>query len=212
MRLPSMLNWALLCLNTALAVALTSVLLLSPGGPNGHLVPHPLPDNVAALGMAVYYEMGPFVLLAGKGFPKTHEFALTLRDQSLSMSLTDAVWMDEPATYSASMGVGPDFSLSCDYSLIDGNPSVLKMMLSHRREGLLEWFTDLNVDGVFDLRGTRDEEHHLSRGYVLYQGNWQEILGGDKAPQQDELHKQLVDGTLVSFVKERGHWLTEEEK
>src|SRR3972149_7546080 len=131
MRLSSALNWTLLCLNTVLTLFLISALLFSQGGLGVNSAAYPLPDNIADLGMDVYCEKDPFVLFADKEFPSTQSFMLVQRDQPVSMSVSDIASMGGPATNSASVGMGPDFSISFDYSLADGSVRVHQLMLCH---------------------------------------------------------------------------------
>jgi len=165
--------------------------------------------------MEVYYEIGPFVLLAGKDFPRDESLVLVQRDQPLSISLLDTDRLGGKVGTTAktlTVGLGDDFLLSCDYSLAGGGTNPEHLMLCRRNQGLLETLTDYNVDGVFDLRQTRDEKQRLSRMYVWYRGTWREIMGAEKDPKQDESHKQLLEGERVSFDIHSGQWLSPTDK
>ena len=87
--------------------------------------------------------------------------------------------MNGAAAKSVSVYLGDDFSLECDYSAAG---AVQQLMLCRRKKGVAEALTDLNADGVFDLRSTRDDRRGVSCLYVLYHGVWREVMGGDKDP------------------------------
>jgi hypothetical protein len=212
MRLPSVLNWTLLGINTLVFLLLLMILLTISGWLRAKPTAHRLMDGGAVLGMEVYYEMGPFVLLTGKDFPRDNSFQLMQRCPPLnpSMSVLDGKYFaaSKEATKHVSMDVAPDFSISCECSLAGGRVDISDLMLGHKAKGLRETLTDINVDGVFDVRQISDEEGGASRLYVSYQGIWREVMGGDKDPTQDEFHKQLLDGTRVSFDMQSGRWLS----
>jgi hypothetical protein len=211
MRLPSFVNWTLLCMNTVLFVFL---LLMSPVRPGWLGLERParrLPSDVAALGLDFYYEKGPFVLLVGKDFPRNESFALIQRGAPANLSLEVLQGLYGPATKSVTVGLGTD-SISFDYSNAAGGAKVHHLMFSHRNKGLLETFTDINADGVYDFRQTRDESRHVSHVFVWYHATWREALGRDIDPKQDEYHKALADGTRVSFDMQSGRWLSSAEK
>ncbi len=65
MRLPSVLNWTLLCLNTLLFVVLLVISLISLGRPGLNPAAHRRLADGPVLGMEVCDEIGPFVLLTG---------------------------------------------------------------------------------------------------------------------------------------------------
>jgi hypothetical protein len=208
MRIPSFLNWILLCANTLLLALLLWGSLFRPEHQRLNLDPRPLPNDIAMLGMDVYYEKNPFVLLVGKDFPRNESFVLAQRGRPLYFSAEDGDTPDGEERKQATVGLGADFSLSCGYSLHGDGADIHHLMLCHRNKGVEEALFDLNADGVFDTHHIRDEKRHVSHVYVLYQGAWREIFGADKDPKQDQYHKQLVDGQRVVFDKNRGCWLS----
>ena len=212
MRLPSVLNWTLLCINVIVFLLLLVMSFAYPGWVRSMPAAHPLRDNGSVLGMEVYYEIGPFVLLTGKDFPDDKSFQLRQRFPPLnpSMSVLDGKYFAarNEATKHVSMDMGADFSVSCDCSVAGGNVDISNLTLGHQRKGLHETLTDLNVDGVFDVRQTRDGEQGKGRMYVWHKGAWHEVVGFDKDPKQDEYHKRLVDDTRVSFDKTSGRWVS----
>jgi hypothetical protein len=199
MRLPTtVLNWILLGINMFMFVLLVTILLAFPAWLRWKVSTHRLLDG-PILGMEVCHEMGPFVLLTGKDFPCDESFQLRQRCQPLnpSISVLDGKFFAarKAATKHVSMDVGPDFSVSCECSLADSGVDIYDLTLSHKGKDIR--LTDLNVDGVFDVRQTRDGV------CVWYQGVWREV---DKDPKQDLLHKRLLDGVQVSFDTHSGLW------
>ena len=161
MKLSPVVTWTSLCLNAVLLVFLLLMFLVCPYWLARTPPMRALPSEVAALGMEVYYEKDPFVLLVGKDFPRDKSFVLVQRDQPLSISALDTERLGGKVGTTAktlTVGLGDDFSLSCDYSLAGGGTNAEHLMLCRRDQGLLEALTDYNVDGVFDVRQTRDEK------------------------------------------------------
>ena len=218
MRLPSVLNWTLLFINALVLLLLLVMAIAYPCWNRSMPAARPLPlaDGGAVGGMAIYYEIGPFVLLTGEDFPRDSFFVLRQRVAPLnpSLSVLDGKYFAarNDATKHVSMDLGADFSVSCDCSVDGGDVDISTLTLGHRRKGVHETLTDLNVDGVFDVRQTRDEAQGKSRMYVWYKGAWQEVLGFDKDPKHDEYHKQLGDGVRVSFDNTSGRWLSSTDK
>jgi hypothetical protein len=210
------MNWALLGVNTLVFLLLLMISLSYPGWLRSKPTAHRLPDNESVLGMEFYYEMGPFVLLTGKDFLSDTSFQMMQRCPPLnpSISVLDGEYFaaTKGTTKTVRMDVGPDFSISCNCSLARGDVDIYDLMLSHQRKGLREALSDLNVDGVFDMRQTWDEERGVSRMYVWYQGVWREVMGGDKDRKQDTYHKQLMEGGRVSFDMRSGQWLSPTDK
>lgn len=216
MRLPTFLNWALLGANVILCLFLL-VRLHAPSGsspltPTGHRV---LADG-PILGMAAQDQIGPFVLLTGKDFPRDKSFQLTEQYPPLNpgLSVLDGMYFgatDEGVKH-IGMNVGPDFSISCMCTPAKAAVDIRDLTVTRTKDGQGETFTDINVDGICDVRQTRDEKARRSRLDVLYRGEWRETLGGDKDPTQDRWHKQLLDGTRVYFDRQSGRWTSATDK
>ena len=83
MRLPATRNRTLLCLNILLFALLVSTVLMLSGRLDFSRAAHSLPPKIAALGMEVYWEKGPFVLLTAKDFPRRVISASSARSAAL---------------------------------------------------------------------------------------------------------------------------------
>ncbi len=213
MRLRSIVNWTLLCLNALLCAILLFILLVHLGWIHSGPFVHLNETDQAILNQDVYWAKGPFVFLVDKDFPRNESFTLFQQDKQLSVSTKDlCAWLKPKEWNYISVVINPDFSISCDYSIAGGKAFVHELMLSHRKNGLRESLTDFNADGIFDRRSTTGEDIHENHGYVWYHGIWREIMGGEKGPNQDEYDEQLLDGTRVSFDVKSGQWLSSTEK
>ena len=164
--------------------------------------------TVAALGMEVYCEKGPFVMLTSKDFPRVQSLALVQRgDPSLNVMVQDLGEEKNNKRRSVMVGLPPHFSLSVEYAYsTDSSPRVQQVMLTRSDGKRSEAFFDHGGRGVFDTHVVEDTAHKKGGLYVRYEGNWRKTLGGDEDPEQDTFHKRLVDGTRVSFDEQKGEW------
>lgn len=200
----SILNWLLLWFNALLLLFLVFHWLL----PLGRSVVRARKD-AAKLGMDVYFVRSPFTLLVNKDFPHNEAFMLFEHGQPFVISGEDVDEKGAEPARTVSLGLGTDFSISCDYSPADNsltNGTHVHDLVLHRRN---EAFFDLNVDGSFDMRHVRDEEQHVSHTYVRHQGKWQETVWDGTS---SKYKRRLVGGGTVSFDMKSGLWVSPAEK
>ncbi len=167
-----------------------------------------LPANVAALGMEVYYEKGPFVILVNKDFPRVQSLALIQRgNPSLNVMVQDLGEVKNDRRRSVMLGLSPNFTLSVDYSYSADNTCTVQQVMLAKFDGKhREAFLDHGGGGSFDTHIVDDMVRKKGDSYVWYRGVWQKTLGGDHDPDQDTFHKRLVDGTRVLYDKQKGEW------
>jgi hypothetical protein len=212
-RLPTILNWTLLFVNIMVLMVLLMLLLAPPSWMEFHSAPRRISEDQTALGMELYWEKGPFCLLAHRDFPETNCFSLIQKDGGASFSVDDlrnnawAIDSGTGATDSASIYVGEHFSLSCEYSGTGQGMQVAQFSVHLQKDALVQSLVDLNADGIFDMR-TRRKEERMSDGHleVRYDGDWRQVMGGDKDTEQNLYRKTLLDGTRVVFDKPTGKW------
>jgi hypothetical protein len=192
-------------------VVLLLILLVSLGWLHTNPVLHLDNTDQAILNQDIYWAKGPFVFLVDKDFPRNESFTIIQKDRQLSISTKDITeWLKPKEWKYIYVVISPDFSFSCDYFISNDKGYVHELELCHRNNGLYEVLTDLNADGIFDMRYTRDDEQHV-KIYVCYHGVWREINGGEDS-NQDKFHKQLLDGTRISFDIKSGQWLSPTDK
>jgi hypothetical protein len=107
------------------------------------------------------------------------------------------------------VGIGEHFAFSCDYSVVDQQAVVHSLSLN-RCQG--EWLTDMNADGLFDMRNYYPEQEYLDPEqapgvYVWFNHSWEAIMDAIADPQQDLYHKRLVTGEYVEFDHGQGRWV-----
>jgi hypothetical protein len=216
MRLRSIANWALLCLNTFLFVILASRLDVQTGSLGVDADVRVAKRDAAALGKDLFFASGPFALFVAKDFPRDKSFTLMERGEPLFVMkedrpfpvLAEQMHVDgEEPTREVTVGFGEHSSVSAEYSCSPKEGcrvSMLRLSTGDARRG--ETFSDYGAVGSFQMRQVRDFVRRTSQMYVWYQGDWQEVMGGDKDPKQDQFHKRLLDGTRVYFDTHRGEW------
>ena len=216
MHLRSIANWALLCFNSVLFVFLLVALVVSRGWWSVNAEARVLPRGEAVLGMEVCREIGPFVLLTGKDFPRTDTFMLVRRGQPCDFSIQN---LDAKFFFGngrrAEIALGQNFSIAVEYTWSSpNNCKIHKLELSRRDENRSETLFDIGADGTFDVRVVTDTARgqHTGGVYVWYEGAWRKVMGGDREPEQDEFHNRLLDGTWVSFDARNGRWIPEPSK
>jgi hypothetical protein len=204
MRPPTVLNWALLCLNALLLVFLLTVLLISPRSIPWNPSVRRAQLDAEVLGMEVYCARGPFSINVAKTFPRNESFWFQSYDQPVAL-VTDAAMGEESGTRNVMLVLGEDFSVSMDYSnsmdcfYSPSSKCQIRNLMLINSQG--ESLTDFNVDGCFDLRRLPDTEAQTGRYCIYFGGEWcevQDFLG--------EYHKRLVGGQEVIFDIESGQW------
>jgi len=220
MRLRSVANWTLLCLNALLFLFLVAVSLLFVAWPRldpaARLARKYARDISTAFNVEyeVYLAKDPFALLVPKHRPDPDTRWFTFfdsRECGLYLMVTPPDIEFGAATDSVLVGMGDDFAVSWDYSRTNGEANVDSVRLSRQSGALIEAFTDYKADGSYDVRQTRDEDRGVGCMYVWYDGAWQEIMDAQKDPNQKQFHKRLVTGQQVYFDDESGRWLPSPE-
>ena len=204
MRLPSILNSTAICVNIILSAAVLWIVLGLRGPSERDDPARALAPDLRVKGMEAWFEKGPFVLLVGRDFPQSGSFAVAERGKPLMIRVENT--RDAAGSPAKSVGVSltADFYVSLDY-LPSG--AAQRLTFCHFKTGVTETLTDLNADGVWDTRLTRDVLTGVSRLYVWYRAAWREVVGGDRDPKQDEFHRRLMTGEPVFFSSEHGQWL-----
>lgn len=214
MRLRLALHWILLCANMLLFVFVLLILLVIWGWPRLNKAARVADHDAAILGQAVYCARGPFSLLVAKDFPADESFTLIQHArQPLDISVDDLGAGGVGRRKRVHLGLGERFAVSVEYSESSSEGCRFDMLqLTRLGEKRSDTFFDYRVDGSFDYRIVRDLQGRVGQHCVFYQGRWQEVLGADRDPKQDQFHKQLLDGTPVSFDTQSGQWLSSTEK
>jgi hypothetical protein len=173
-----------------------------------HSADFALSPDVAALGMDVFSEKGPFVILTNRDFPRVQSLALIQRGDPLNVMVQDLGERENKRRRSVSVFLHPSFSLSVQYAYSRDNTCTIEEVMLGRSDGKRdEAYFDYGGRGSFDAHTVYDTSHKSFVGvYIKYRGVWRKTLGGDKDPDQDTFHKRLVDGTQVQFDKQKGEW------
>ncbi len=200
-KLRRLATWALLCVNFIVLVFLSRQWL-------SYAKPATASARKAAemLGMKTYCVRDPFVLLVNKEFPANSSFTLLVDDQSLVMSAEEVAQHAAEATRrEVTVILGIEFSITCEYSLVQGVPKVHEIVIS-KEDGAL---FDLNADGFSDER-IPNRTVHKGPGQIWYQGEWRDL--DPQGEWSNRYEKRLRDGTLVRFDMESGRWLSQSDK
>ena len=202
MRLPSALNWTLLCGNMLLSAAILWIAVGLRARPHGSDEAHVLATDLPINGMELAFQKGPLVFSVGRDFPRSGSFAIAERGTPLMIRV------DKSGDATGSPGESVNVALRSQFSVaLDLTPTgaARQFTFSHAASGVRETLFDLNADGIFDVRHTEDIEcQHAGRVFVRYRGSWQEV---SRAAKQDLYHKRLMSGESVFFSSERGEWL-----
>jgi len=186
----SLTNRVLLALNLLVTVLLvTSV-----------VVPHfetlaQARKEAQSAGRRVFFAKHPYRLLVDKDYPSTRGFCLYEGVRPLVVMTSEVNQIEGEAQLEASIFIGPDLSISCVYT--EGPPPVAREYRFLDDQYVVR---DLNVDGVFDMRISRDPEHYQE---VWYGDGWRWV-----SKSFGEYRKRLEDQGEVVFDSERGRWVS----
>jgi hypothetical protein len=203
-RVQTFVNIGLLCGNALVFVVLLRSWLISEGREMSQAR-----KDAENLGMDIYFAKDPFAIFVAKTFPQTHTFKVFDYPNLLIMN-GSAIQDDrhDAATEEAEIILGPDFSITCRYSLsnIDGarKPRIHEVLLSINEDA----FYDLNADGSYDLRILHDSERGSHSHEIWYDGQWRGVIAKG---QSSTYERELPAIGVVTFDRETGRWTSVKE-
>lgn len=152
------------------------------------------------LGMDVAYSKDNLSLLVGDS--SVRNFKLFDTDQSMLMSSSDATGNDEEGSRVALVSLGSDFEIAVAFSHHDSQAIIHKITATISDAV----YTDLNADGVYDLRSLPPGEGSAARHSVTQvriKDKWLDV----RRDARSTLDRELTNGSKVSFDSESGIWL-----
>ena len=153
-------------------------------------------EQAKEMGLRLYFGRPPFFLFVDNDFPSKEGFTLLQKGNPLIISDKEYEHVKKEDKRVVSVSLGTDFSMACKYDPFPAT-KITEYTISLESSAI----TDLNVDGIPDMRALWMPAHKLE---VWYQGEWVEVqIGGES----DKYHKRLIDGTAVTFNAENGVWL-----
>jgi hypothetical protein len=207
MRLPTVLNWTLLCMNLTFLAMLGVSWFLSTGWLRVHPAARRAADSLAILNMDIYWAKGPFVLMVSKDYPQDESFAFFQVDEHgrhVALMTESTVGGDGVGSKEIMFWEGETSEVTLSYSvsyLQDRRQQDLRLSRTFdekRSESFLDW----GADGSYDRRSVRDHQAGKSYGYVFYGNDWQEIK-----EHVSKYHQILASGEEVIFDRDMGKWL-----
>ncbi len=207
MRLPTALNWTLLCMNLTFLAVLGISWFLSTGWLRVHPAARRAADSLAIMNMDIYWAKGPFAIFVSKDFPRDPSFVFyQVDEQGNYTTLTAETVVGDDGVRSKEItfweGADPEMTVTYSVSTVQDRRQQDLLLLRTIDETRSEWFVDWGADGSYDKRHVRDHQAGKSYAFVFYGNDWHEIK--EHVSQYQQI---LMSGEQVVFDRNVGKWL-----